>query len=772
MNVNTAGTSTPDLVGEDCYRLLFEASPDWLEWRGTDQRCQLISPACEIITGYPPEAFIADPELLFELIHPDDRQPFSEHQNRALGPDSPASEWEFRIHHRNGELRWVSQRYQPLFRGGERIGQLIVRRDITGQKTTIEELRQRNRALQAIINAPRDVIILINQDLTIEFGNQTLADHIGKPMTDLIGKSILEALPLKPELARERAANMRQVFETGQPVRAEDMGASGGIFDNFYFPDFDEQGTVRLVAVIARDVTQRKLIEDKLRQSNKIIQALFNAPTDIATVFNLDGIIELANDTLARALRRSPGELIGTSIWDYFPPEMTRYRKVVVEKAIQTGKPQRLIDPGISGHYDSNVVPILDEAGRVTLIAILARDISEQINAQEALSQREAMLSSILNDAPIVLVVLDRQGVITYTDGRALTTAINMDEKLIGKNIRDFSETAPIFDAGIHTALQGQDYAFQITTVNQHTFEARLTPLSNQAGEITGVIGVGIDVTENQKIQAELRRSKEELQTILESIADAVFVNDAQGRIIYANLGALKMGQFASLQDLIKYNGTPSGFVFFDESGKQLSQSDLLAARATAIGKAEPTVLCYLSPDSSDKHWLRIKVTPLFGENHELRLTVSVFHDITELKLAQAALEASHLELEKKIVERTAQLNQANQELVQRVAERRRAAMHAEALANVAARVNLQTDLPSTLQTVCEEVLKAVNYPYCSIFLYDEQKDELRLAAPPAPPDGYPLLEATPRELYEFYLRIYGPVIVIPDRQALPEKLS
>ncbi len=126
-------------------------------------------------------------------------------------------------------------------------------------------------------------------------------------------------------------------------------------------------------------------------------------------------------------------------------------------------------------------------------------------------------------------------------------------------------------------------------------------------------------------------------------------------------------------------------------------------------------------------------------------MAVSIFHDITELKHAQANLEASHLELEKKIAERTSELNLANQELVQRVAERQRAAAHSEALAHVAARVNIQTDLPSTLQAICEEITKAVKYAYCSIFLYDEQKDEFRLATSNSTEDISSSLLATPR---------------------------
>ena len=92
---------------------------------------------------------------------------------------------------------------------------------------------------------------------------------------------------------------MRQVSQHAD----EDVGVSG-VFDNHYLPVLDEQGKVRLVAVIARDITQRKQIENELRQSYQTIQALLNAPSDIAVVFDLDGRIQMANETLARVLNR------------------------------------------------------------------------------------------------------------------------------------------------------------------------------------------------------------------------------------------------------------------------------------------------------------------------------------------------------------------------------------------------------------------------------------------------------------------------------------
>jgi PAS domain S-box-containing protein len=100
----------------------------------------------------------------------------------------------------------------------------------------------------------------------------------------------------------------------------------------------------------------------------------------------------------------------------------------------------------------------------------------------------------------------------------------------------------------------------------------------------------------------------------------------------------------------------------------------------------------------------------------------------------------------------------------------RRNAARAEALARIAARLNAQLDLDTVLKAVCEETARALNVPMASVTMYDEKSDMLYPAA------GFGLSgdvrqrhPPTPRTLHDEYARRMGPVIVIPDAQALPD---
>lgn len=100
----------------------------------------------------------------------------------------------------------------------------------------------------------------------------------------------------------------------------------------------------------------------------------------------------------------------------------------------------------------------------------------------------------------------------------------------------------------------------------------------------------------------------------------------------------------------------------------------------------------------------------------------------------------------------------------------RRAAARAEALVRVADRLNAQLDLDGVLSAVCEEAAHAFDVPAASLSLYDEVSSEVTPTATfGLPPDYRERVRPLPGALYDEYARRMGPVIVIPDIQALPD---
>ncbi|MCM0754453.1 EAL domain-containing protein [Desulfovibrio aminophilus] len=124
------------------YRTVADYNHDWESWIGADGRALYVSPSCERISGYPPQAFQDDPEFLHGIVAAEDRDTV----RRFLG-DSRAETLDFRIRNSDGEQRWLNvvRREVPGPEKGASLGWRLSMRDITARKEA--ELQLRHLAL-------------------------------------------------------------------------------------------------------------------------------------------------------------------------------------------------------------------------------------------------------------------------------------------------------------------------------------------------------------------------------------------------------------------------------------------------------------------------------------------------------------------------------------------------------------------------------------------------------------------------------------------------
>ena len=141
---------------EEKFRTVADYTYDWEVWETSEGSCLYCSPSCKRVTGYSPEAFMADSGLLAQLIHPEDLQRWKAHHTsvhypeKQEAPTGSANELEFRILHRNGEVRWINHIcYHVYDPKGHDLGHRISNRDITERKRLEAEV-VKNRNLEAL----------------------------------------------------------------------------------------------------------------------------------------------------------------------------------------------------------------------------------------------------------------------------------------------------------------------------------------------------------------------------------------------------------------------------------------------------------------------------------------------------------------------------------------------------------------------------------------------------------------------------------------------
>jgi PAS domain S-box-containing protein len=142
---------------ETRYRILADYSADWDYWLGTDRRYRYVSPACESICGHPADDFLADPDLMRRLIHPDDRPLWVAHERELAQPYPILSveTLELRLCRPDGGLRWIEHMCRPVYDGEDNyLGRRGVNRDITERKQAECILDLQKRRAEALLELP------------------------------------------------------------------------------------------------------------------------------------------------------------------------------------------------------------------------------------------------------------------------------------------------------------------------------------------------------------------------------------------------------------------------------------------------------------------------------------------------------------------------------------------------------------------------------------------------------------------------------------------
>lgn len=304
---------------------------------------------------------------------------------------------------RNGATLRIAWSSDALFDDlGEIQFVISVGTDITELKNIEDELRKSERNFQTALNAAPISIYTLDKDFRITFMYDPRPTF---NQANYLGRRMDEVLPF--ESGQVVRSIQEKVFNTAQAQRGQvvvDIDGKPVYFSYYAKPITDLSGSVIGLACAAYDITEQKKTEQalldiqsdlehivarrthELEKSEKILQTMLNAIPEVAYLLDQNGIVVAGNQTLADSLSHPLDVIIGATIYDFFPINLATSRKEKIDQVFATGSALRYTDTRDGRYFDTLVHPIVDTHHQVSLVAVIAIDVTKWKKAEDAIT--------------------------------------------------------------------------------------------------------------------------------------------------------------------------------------------------------------------------------------------------------------------------------------------------------------------------------------------------------------------------------------------------
>ncbi len=359
-------------------------------------------------------------------------------------------------------------------------------------------------------------LIIMDLDENILGINQAGLDILRIPLaSEVTGNNIKDIHPVL-EAFLEVEEGLASSQEIEYPV-SEELSIHLG-FSSSYLRAQD--GKNEGIITIFRDLTARKKAENDLRKSGETLRALMNAITERIVLHKPDGTILACNETFARSLDKSPEELKGSCIWDYFSSEVAEQRKAYLDKLMSTKESLNFEDMCGGRYLESTAYPVFNERGEIESIALFSRDVTDTKLAEMSLYKEQAetlrlkgLLKSVMDNMMTGLMVTDNDGKIMMINRSALEILGVTEEETLERPIEELSPNLSIFREQVSPSGIGQEVSVTTADGLEVPLGFTSTRLLDPEGREIGVVTVFKDLTEVKESQRQLR-VKEKLATI------------------------------------------------------------------------------------------------------------------------------------------------------------------------------------------------------------------------------------------------------------------
>lgn len=362
---------------------------------------------CEVITGYKPEEYAANPLLGFEIVVEDDR-PVVGRQTAEVLSGEQVHPVEYRIRRKDGQLRWILKTVVPYHNAqGQVIAYDSLLRDITEGKQAAESLRESEERFRLLFEddftgdylaAPDGTILLCNQAFVTIFGFSSREEAVGSNLANLYVAPLswprfIQILSENKSLERyERAGRhsdgtIRHVIETVLgtfDAQGHLLRIKGYVYD-------DTTSKLAAARLHRRNAELEEVVSQRtqaLREKHEHLQATWNSAFDAIITIDSQGLIETANLAAEKMFGYPNAGMIGQNVKMLMPSPFREEHDGYLRHYRETGQARILNMPRelVARRKDGSTFPIdlsVTQVDHSEYFTGIIRDISERKELQK-----------------------------------------------------------------------------------------------------------------------------------------------------------------------------------------------------------------------------------------------------------------------------------------------------------------------------------------------------------------------------------------------------
>jgi two-component system, cell cycle sensor histidine kinase and response regulator CckA len=401
----------------------------------------------------------------------------------------------------------------------------------TGQIATIienvrlyEEIKQSEEKYRTVVEGVHDGVAVLGTDFKFKYVNNRLSEILGYSKEELTGMDFQNVLTEEnQQFVIDRYVKWVRKEENTPHFEFDFLRKDGEIrhMEIRNKEMRDSEGNMSFVALM-RDISERKLAEEALRQSEEKYRTILENIEDGYYEADIAGNFTFFNDSMCQIFGYPKEELMGMNNRQYTDKENAKRLFQAFNKVYRTGEPGRgfayeiIRKDGTKRYIEASISLQKDSSGKPIGFRGVIRDITERKQAEEALRQSEEKYRAILENIEDGYYEVDLAGNMTFFNDSINRISGYSKEEAMGMNIRKYTdeETAKkviqAYNRVYRTGEPYRGYSYEIIAKDEtkRYIEVSVSLQKDSSGKPIGFRGILRDITEKKRMEEQLLQSE------------------------------------------------------------------------------------------------------------------------------------------------------------------------------------------------------------------------------------------------------------------------